>query len=141
MRLRHLCALSLAAATLGGCAGRQTLDCSGGGNTCAGPFEDCEPLPDACRDLPPGVSYGLVEIATSPTPASLYVDGQLVGRAPLRYPLYFTNETRYVSVVAEPLYPNQTRQERRIRVPPLPDRIQFFMNNPAADDASDEAVR
>jgi hypothetical protein len=85
------------------------------------------------------VSYGLVDIAASPTPASIYVDGQLVGRAPLRYPLYFTNQTRYVSVVAEPLYPNQTRQERRIRVPPLPDRIQFFMNNPAADESSDDA--
>jgi hypothetical protein len=138
MRLRHLCALSLAAATLAGCAGQATLDCPGGRNACLGTFVDCQPLPDACRGLPPGVSYGLVDIATSPTPASIYVDGQLVGRTPLSYPLYFTNQTRYVSVIAEPLYPNQTRQERRIRVPPLPDRIQFFMNNPAVDDSSDD---
>jgi hypothetical protein len=99
---------------------------------------DCESVPKPCRDLPPGVSYGVVDIDTSPTPALIYVDGQPVGKAPLRHLLYFADETRFVIVVAEPMYPNQTRQERRIRVPPLPTRIQFFMNNPAADDSSDE---
>jgi hypothetical protein len=140
MNLRGFAVLSLAAATLAGCA-VQTLDCSGRRNACAGAFANCEPLPEICRDLPPGVSYGLVDIATSPTPAAIYVDGKPVGRSPLRYPLYFTNQTRYVGVVADPLYPNQTRQERRIRVPPLPNRIQFFMHNPATDEASDEAAR
>jgi hypothetical protein len=137
MNLRHVCALSAAAAILAGCVSPPALDCSGARNACPGAFADCKPLPAACRDLPPGVTYGLVEIATSPTPASIYVDGQPVGRTPLEYPLYFTNQTRYVSVVAEPLYPNQTRQERRIRVPPLPNRIQFFMNNPAIEKSSD----
>jgi hypothetical protein len=141
MRLRHLWALSLAAASLGGCAGQGTLDCPSGHNACAGAFADCDPIPEACSNLPPGVSYGLVDIAASPTPASIYVDGEAVGRTPLRYPLYFTNQTRYVSVVAVPLYPNQTRQERRIRVPPLPNRIQFFMNNPAVEDSSEDGAR
>jgi hypothetical protein len=141
MKLRRVFVLALVAATLVGCAGQASFDCSGRRNACAGAFADCDPLPEACRDLPPGVSYGPVDIAASPTPASIYVDGQPVGRTPLRYPLYFTNQTRYVIVVAEPLYPNQTRQERRIQVPPLPNRIQFFMNNPAVDESSDDAGR
>jgi hypothetical protein len=138
MRRRGFWALAVAAATIPGCAS-QVLDCSGAHHACAGAFADCEPVPDVCRDLPPGVSYGLVDIASSPTPASIYVDGEPVGRTPLRHPLHFTDKTRYVLIVAEPLYPNQTRQEQRIRVPPLPNRIQFFMNNPAADESTVDA--
>jgi hypothetical protein len=125
----------LLAALLGACAGAP-VQCPEAESSCASAFSDCEPAPQGCVALPPGVSYGLVTIDASPTPASIYVDGRAVGRTPLRHPLSFTDQTRYVIVVAEPLYPHQTRQERRIRVPPLPERIQFFMNNPAeADDA------
>lgn len=140
MNLRNVLASSLSIATLIGCSTRP-LDCSGQRNACAGAFADCAPVPESCRNVPPGVSYGLVDIDTSPTPASIYVDGERVGVTPLRHPLYFNNQTRYVIVVAEPMYPNQTRQERRIRVPPLPNRIQFFMNNLAADDASEGGER
>ena len=120
--------LEIAAGTLAGCAG-QSLRCSDPKYDCDEIFGDCHPAPPGCRRLQPGASVASVVIDSSPTTAEIYVDGELIGRTPLEYPLSFTSETRYVVVVAKPLYPSQTRQERRLRVPPPPDRIQFFMTN------------
>jgi hypothetical protein len=98
-------------------------------------------VPETCRGIQPGASQGVVVIDSSPTPAAIRVDGEHVGQTPLRHLLSYTSQTRYLTVVAEPLYPSQMRQERRLRVPPLPSRIHFFMNNPSTGDQAPEAPR
>jgi hypothetical protein len=133
---------SLAAAVaatplLGGCA-QPSLDCpAAGGPTCDSAFGPCAADVDPCRHVPPGATNTLVEIDSQPTPADISVDGTYVGRTPLKRYLWFSSTTRAVTVVAEPLYPGQARQEQRLRVPPLPKRLTFFMNNPPESDASD----
>jgi len=122
--------LTIAATMLVACATQQ-LDCSGTRDDCEGKIlGDCRPLPAECLSEQTGASFAWVDIDASPTPAAIHVNGEFIGRTPLRYPLSFTSQTRYVVVVAEPLYPSQSRQERRLLVPPLPNRIQFYMNNP-----------
>ena len=113
---------------LAACAAPKT-DCAGTTPDCIAMFGDCVPSPPECLNVAPGASFTWVDIDSSPTPAAIYVDGRYIGRTPLQYPLAFTSRTRYVVVVAEPLYSTQTRQEQRLAVPPVPDRIQFFMNN------------
>ena len=110
---------------------RPSLDCRGG----AGAAPACEPAlwpcsadPDPCRYLPPGATNRLVEIDSQPTPAEIFVNGRPVGRTPLRRYLWFSSTTCALTVVAEPLYPGQARQEQRLQVPPLPTRLTFFMN-------------
>lgn len=85
-----------------------------------------------CQSLPEGATSALVEIDASPTPARILVDGVEIGQTPLRRYLWYSHTTRFIRITAEPLYPSQGRQEQLIQVPPLPRRIQFFMNNPAA---------
>jgi hypothetical protein len=85
---------------------------------------------------PLGTSYATVEIASSPTPAMIHVDGAYMGRTPLHCVLSFSNRTRFITVTATPIYPAQAEQKIRLRVPPLPERIQFFMNNPDVEDAA-----
>jgi len=130
-------AMTLAALTgvipLAGCAPRN-LDCS----SAARPLTTG---PDPCRYLPLGASNALVEIGSSPTAAAIYVDGTYVGKTPLKRYLWFSSTTRAVTVVAEPLYPGQARQEQRLRVPPLPGRLTFFMNNPTKSDDPAAPVR
>jgi len=130
-------AMTLAALTsavpLGGCATRH-LDCSSGARLFT-------LGPDPCRYIPPGASNELVEIGSSPTAAAIYVDGTYVGKTPLKRYLWFSSTTHAVTVVAEPLYPGQARQEQRLRVPPLPGRLTFFMNNPAKSDDPAALVR
>jgi hypothetical protein len=117
---------------LGGCAATANLDCSVAPKPrCDKAAEHCIAPPDPCRYIPPGTSNELVEIDSSPTPAAIYVDGRYVGKTPLKRYLWFSSTTRAVTVVAEPLYPGQARQEQPLQVPPLPKRLTFFMNNPA----------
>ena len=133
-RLLTRIAPSVAGATVAilvwACA-RPNLDCS------QGPTPQCDPeiVPctadiDPCRYIPPGATNTLVEIESSPTTAEIYVNGEYVGRTPLKRYLWFSSTTRAVSVVAEPLFPGQARQEQQLNVPPLPKRLTFFMNNP-----------
>jgi hypothetical protein len=89
--------------------------------------------------IPPGASQAEVEILSSPTSATIYLDGQSIGRTPLTHPLWYSSRTRYLTLTAEPLYPGQARQEQQLRVPPLPRRVQFFMNNPPKDAEKAEA--
>lgn len=91
----------------------------------------CEQPPAACAEVPAGANQALVEILSNPTTAEIYVEGKSIGRTPITYPLWYNSQTRFIRVSAEPLYPGQARQEHRLRAPPLPARIQFFMNNPA----------
>ncbi len=88
----------------------------------------------SCQSIPAGATSAPVEIDASPTPARILVDGVEIGPTPLRHHLWYSSTTRFIRITAEPLYPDQGRQERLIQVPPLPRRIQFFMNNPAATD-------
>ena len=116
-----------------GCASRE-LGCEPERRACppesAHTFGGCTPLPRACAKVPPGATHRLVSIGSTPTPAAIFVDGEFVGITPVDHNLWFTSTTHFVTVTAEPLYPVQTAQEKRIRVPPLPERITFHMNNP-----------
>jgi hypothetical protein len=52
------------------------------------------------------------------------------------YGLAYDSNTNYIEVIAEPLpdHPVQQRQVKHVRVPPLPTRIHFFLNNPEESD-------
>lgn len=122
----------------GGCAAPELACYPEARPLCEASFGPCEPVPAACAEIPPGASNARVEIDSSPTPAAIYVDGEYVGQTPLNRYLWFSSLTRAVTVTAEPLYPGQARQEQRLRVPHLPRRVTFFMNNPAlANDPQD----
>ncbi|WP_295383895.1 PEGA domain-containing protein [uncultured Thiodictyon sp.] len=135
-------ALVMALATLAGGCATANLDCSAGPKPrCDAADAHCVALPDPCRYIPPGASNDLVAIDSSPTPADIYVDGDYVGKTPLKRYLWFSSNTRAVTVVAQPLYPGQARQEQHLQVPPLPKRLTFFMNNPAkTNEAEAEAA-
>jgi len=81
---------------------------------------------------PDGISIAPVEIDSSPTTAWVYVDGHYVGNTPLVYGLTYDSSMETIEVTAEPLpaHRAQVRQTKHIRVPPLPRRIHFFLNNP-----------
>jgi hypothetical protein len=130
-----------AAALLEGCA-QPNRDCRAARDTtCDNAFGPCAADVDPCRDVPSGATSTLVEIGSQPTPADIFVDGTYAGRTPLKRYLWFSSTTHAVAVVAEPLYPGQARQEQRLRVPPLPKRLTFFMNNPPTSDTNEGAVQ
>jgi len=129
------------AVLLAGCA-QPSLDCRAArGAPCDSAFGPCAADLDPCRHVPPGATNALVEIGSAPTPADIYVDGEYVGRTPLKRYLWFSSTTRAITVVAEPLYPGQARQEQRLSVPPLPNRLTFFMNNPVKTDTTGEPTQ
>lgn len=76
-----------------------------------------------------GTSSASVAIDAAPTPAWIFVDGEYVGRTPVESSIPFTHATRYVEVVAVPLYAVQTRQVLRLVPPSLPRNVQFFLDN------------
>jgi len=80
---------------------------------------------------PGGISIAPVEIDSSPSSAWIYINGKYVGNTPLVYGLAYDSNTNYIEVIAEPLpdHPVQQRQTKQIRVPPLPTRVHFFLNN------------
>ena len=140
-RTASITAAVAAAVLLGGCA-QPNRDCRAARDTtCDSALGPCAADVDPCRDVPPGATSALVEIGSQPTPADIFVDGTYVGRTPLKRYLWFSSTTHAVAVVAEPLYPGQARQEQRLRVPPLPKRLTFFMNNPPKSDTNEEAVQ
>ncbi|MGB8146712.1 MAG: PEGA domain-containing protein [Chromatiaceae bacterium] len=132
--LRGGLALALLAA---GCAPPQRT-CLSVAARCNSLVGICEQPPAACAEVPVGANQALVEILSNPTTAEIYVEGKSIGRTPITYPLWYNSQTRFIRVSAEPLYPGQARQEHRLRAPPLPARIQFFMNNPAQSDAESQ---
>ena len=127
--LQHRYLLLVALLVLGGCAST-VPECSHNafvpdcfGSACAGPEA---PL----NRVPPGSSHACVIIDSQPTSAAIYIDGDYIGTTPLEYSLWFESNTRYIRVLAQPMYANQAPQERLLQVPPVPRRLQFFMNNP-----------
>jgi len=114
---------------LGGCAtGIPECDCASIATQC---FSDqCQERQGQCNPVPPGASHACVTIDSQPTTAAIYIDGEYAGTTPLQYSMWFESNTRYIRVLAQPIYHNQSPQERLIQVPPLPRRLQFFMNNP-----------
>jgi hypothetical protein len=134
-----MAALTVAIA-LAGCA-QPSRDCRAArGAPCDSAFNPCASTVDACRDVPLGATNALVEIGSVPTTADIYVNGDYIGRTPLKRYLWFSSATRTITVVAEPLYPGQARQEQRLSVPPLPERVTFFMNNPVKTSAAGEST-
>ncbi len=83
-----------------------------------------------------GATAAIVEIGASPSPAWIFVDGVYAGVTPLQYEMSFNSETAYLSVVAVPMNSGQTRQVKRIPVPPLPKRLHYFLNNASEAAAS-----
>lgn len=129
-----------AAPLLVGCA-HPSRDCRDARVACESVFNPCSSDLDPCRDVPPGADNSLVEIDSEPTSADIFVNGTYVGRTPLKRYLWFSSATRALTIVAEPLYPGQARQEQRLSVPPLPARLTFFMNNPETTKVPGDAVQ
>ncbi len=119
-----------------GCASPQAT-CLSPASRCNALLGSCEQPATTCPVPPAGVTHALVEILSSPTTAEIYVEGKSIGRTPVTYPLWYSSKTRFIRVSAEPLFPDQARQEHKLRVPPLPTRIQFFMNNPPKGDVTE----
>ena len=114
---------------LGGCA-TTVPECN-----CAPPVadcfdENCSARMGICNLVPAGASHACVIIDAQPTSAAIYIDGDYVGTTPLQYSMWFESNTRYIRVLAQPIHANQAPQERLLQVPPVPRRLQFFMNNP-----------
>ncbi len=86
----------------------------------------------ACApNLPPeGSTYKRVVIDSYPTECRIYIDDVYMGETPLRRKMWFSSHSRNIVVVAEPMYPNQSRHVKLVTIPPLPARITFFMNTP-----------
>jgi hypothetical protein len=78
---------------------------------------------------PAGATAAKVHIDSAPTPAWIFVDGTYVGRTPLTPEIPFTHATRFIEVVAVPMYESQTRQSLRLVPPSLPQGLQFFLDN------------
>lgn len=79
-----------------------------------------------------GQTAAIVEIDASPGPAWIFIDGELAGTTPLEYEMTYAAGARSVEVVAVPLHPAQVRQSKRLKVPPLPRHLHFFLDNPPA---------
>ncbi len=101
-------------------------------SACASNFPDA-PETYAGAD---GATAAIVEIGASPSPAWIFIDGIYVGVTPLQYEMSFNSETAYLSVVAVPMNSSQTRQVKRIQVPPLPKRLHYFLSNASETAAS-----
>ena len=84
-----------------------------------------------------GHTAAIVEIDASPGPAWIFVDGELAGTTPLEYEMTFAAGARSIEVVAVPLHPAQVRQAKRLKVPPLPRHLHFFLDNPPVTAARD----
>ncbi|MFO1406410.1 MAG: hypothetical protein U1F08_02620 [Steroidobacteraceae bacterium] len=84
----------------------------------------------APRYAPDGATLARVHIESAPTPAWIFVDGTYVGQSPLTHDIPYTDATRFVEVVAVPMYPAQTRQVVRMVPPSLPQDLTFFLDNP-----------
>jgi hypothetical protein len=99
---------------------------------CSAFQKDCEPA----RPRPPTVAEGATRhrgrIDSDRTPAAIYLNGRFIGYSPLQHPVGFSSDEHVISLVAVPLFPGQSQQERLIRVPPVPSRVSFFMSRPDA---------
>ncbi len=93
--------------------------------------------PPVIRATEDGSTAASVRIGSSPTEAWIFVDGEYAGITPLEHEMSFWAGTRFVEVVAVPMYPAQARQVKRIEVPPLPHTLFFNMNNPPVTAAND----
>lgn len=114
-----------------GCSGTPPLPCTQQHSSCAAWDTDCaQASRPQCTQADRAPTMGWVEIESSPTSAAIYQDGRFIGYTPLRQAMGFTSQTGRISLVAVPLFAGQAQQERLIRVPPLPERVTFVMNNP-----------
>jgi hypothetical protein len=103
----------------------------------ASPLAGCWSTPATVAPGAEGESTASVQIDSSPTSAWIYVDSKYVGTTPLEHYFAYSSTTENIEIVAEPIFPTQTRQRRRIQVRPLPHRLHFFMNNRTGDTSND----
>jgi hypothetical protein len=97
---------------------------------------DCAPAGTRAPSVDDGNTRHWVRIDSSPTPAAIYLNEQFIGYSPLRHPIGFGSGDSQINLIAVPLFPGQAQQSQYISIPPLPKRVKFFMNNPAADTTS-----
>ncbi len=116
-------------ALIAACGGNPPMSCSGDPEPCSPLWEDCLGSATRCLSADTGADRAWVEIESAPTPAAIYLDDRFIGYTPLRYAMSFTSTQGSLKLVAVPLYAGQAQQERSIIVPPLPERVSFFMNN------------
>lgn len=103
----------------------------------AGLLAGCWSSPATVAPGVDGESVAPVQIDSSPTSAWIYVDRKYVGTTPLEHHLAYSSTTESIEIVAEPIFPAQVRQRKRIQVRPLPYRVHFFMNNRTGDTGND----
>ena len=136
--MRAVLAPIIASALLSGCVAAApvtSVTCTGP-PACA-PFEsECIDAGRLCFSTDSVVSRALVRIDSYPTPAAIYLDRQFIGYSPLRYSMAEDGNSPSRRLTAVPLFAGQTPQERVLQGLPLPTRVSFFMNNPAADASS-----
>ncbi|MCG6942383.1 MAG: hypothetical protein LJE69_14170 [Thiohalocapsa sp.] len=106
---------------------------------CSAFRQDCAPRRPTSVTAGDGETSRRVRIDSEPTPAAIYLNGAFIGYSPMHHRIGFGSTDRAISLVAVPLYPGQAQQQRLIRIPPLPARVSFFMNNPPPEDADSSA--
>jgi hypothetical protein len=116
--------------------GRRHLTALIGGVALAGCASDYAEPPET-RATQDGSTAAPVQIVSSPTEAWIFVDGEYVGITPMEQEISFWAATRFIEVVAVPMYPAQARQVKRLELPPLPHTLMFDMNNPPATASSE----
>jgi len=74
-----------------------------------------------------GMNQALLKIKTSPTNARIFIDGEYMGKSPLKYKVWY-NEEKKINLVAEPIEANQFPQNVYLNVPPVPKKITLYMD-------------
>ena len=75
-----------------------------------------------------GLEYKRVLIKTEPTKARLFLNGEYLGKSPLKTDIWFAKE-RKINITAEPIYPNQFPQNIYLTIPPIPKKMTIYMDH------------
>ncbi len=75
-----------------------------------------------------GLEYKRVLIQTEPTKAKLFMNGEYLGKSPLKTDIWFAKE-RKINIKAEPIYPNQFPQNIYLTIPPIPKKMTIYMDH------------
>ncbi|MCD4795744.1 MAG: OmpA family protein [Candidatus Cloacimonetes bacterium] len=75
-----------------------------------------------------GLEYKRVLIKTEPTKARLFLNGEYLGKSPLKTDIWFAKE-RKINIKAEPIYPNQFPQNIYLTIPPIPKKMTIYMDH------------
>jgi outer membrane protein OmpA-like peptidoglycan-associated protein len=79
--------------------------------------------------IPEGTFHENVKIATEPTNAIIFIDGNKIGKSPLKVPFWHA-EKREIHIKAVPLQENQFEQNIKLKIPTIPRKLTIYMNTP-----------